>query len=359
MSPKHSLSIIAVALLPLMGCSESVATTPQKVERPIQVVELISSSQQNTKHFTGTIQSTDSSNVAFRVPGTIEKIHVKMGDNVEKGQLLAELDPHDYQVTLKELQARQKEAKSAFKLAKVELERVQQAIDDDAIAHVNLDRAVSGYERAQSAVQVVGQNIQRAKDSIRYTKLYAPFDGVVARKHIDQYEQVLPGVASFTVHKPDSLEVKIDVPENLIHQFSDEQQAKVSWYGDDTQLQSYLTEIAPLPHPIKQTYSVTFSLIDLEAPILPGKAVTLSTHIGQIDDSFCLPYSALVGSKETQHVFTVSDKQAQQVPVELVSLDANTACITGNLNQGDYVVVSGAPYLEHQQNVSSIQVKAL
>ncbi|MCC4820996.1 biotin/lipoyl-binding protein, partial [Vibrio lentus] len=90
----------------------------------------------------------------FRVPGTIQKMMVSVGDSVKKGQPLAQLDPHDYQVALEELQARALEAKSAHKLAKSELVRVKQAIADNAIADVNLDRAISGYERSEAAVKV-------------------------------------------------------------------------------------------------------------------------------------------------------------------------------------------------------------
>ncbi|MCV5276044.1 hypothetical protein OFC49_35485, partial [Escherichia coli] len=72
------------------------------------------------------------------------------------------------------------EAQSAHKLAKAELKRVKQATSDDAIASVNLDRAISSYERSLSAVKVVEKNIQRAKDALRYTTLRAPFTGIVA-----------------------------------------------------------------------------------------------------------------------------------------------------------------------------------
>ncbi|MCV5664160.1 biotin/lipoyl-binding protein, partial [Escherichia coli] len=86
----------------------------------------------------------------FRVPGTVESVFVNKGSVVEKGQVIATLDKHDYQVSLEELQARMLEAQSAHKLAKAELKRVKQATSDDAIASVNLDRAISSYERSLS-----------------------------------------------------------------------------------------------------------------------------------------------------------------------------------------------------------------
>ncbi|TVU62913.1 efflux RND transporter periplasmic adaptor subunit [Vibrio atlanticus] len=371
---RHSL--LAATLLPLIGCNQSVATAPSvvsepsaifesiKEERPIQVIQLEPLAHQAQKSFTGKLQSSETAGVAFRVPGTIQNILVSTGDTVVKGQPLAELDPHDYQVALEELQARALEAKSAHKLAKAELARVQQAIDDNAIANVNLDRAISGYERSEAAVKVVEQNIRRAKDTIRYTQLLAPFDGIVASSNFDKYEQVLPGISVFTIHNPDQLEVTIDVPENLIHKFSPEQQSQISWYGSKQDLTAYASEISTQPHPIKQTYSVTYRLAPLDdtqlsRQLLPGKAVTLSTQLGEISNNFCLPYSAIVNQSGIEQVFTVENEQAQGVMVNVVSFNKNSACVESTLKDGDYVVVSGSQYVIEGQHFSNIQVKSL
>ncbi|NVN83328.1 efflux RND transporter periplasmic adaptor subunit [Vibrio sp. Scap16] len=365
----YRYSLLAATLLPLIGCNQSVSTesaadsTKVTEERPIQVVQLESKPQQASKAFTGKLQSVETAGVAFRVPGTIQELLVKTGDSVKKGQAIAQLDPHDYQVALEELQARALEAKSAHKLAKAELARVKQAIDDNAIADVNLDRAISGYERSEAAVKVVEQNIRRAKDSVRYTRLLAPFDGVVASSNFDQYEQVLPGVSVFTIHKPEQLEVTIDVPENLIHQFKAEQQATISWYHAKKSITGHATEISTLPHPIKQTYSVTYRLDDLAhgdtLSLLPGKAVTLTTQLGESSDNFCLPYSSIVNQSGNEQVFTIKNSQAISVPVNVASFGKNTACVESELHNGDYVVVSGAQYVEEGQHFSSIQVKDL
>lgn len=371
---RHSL--LAATLLPLIGCNQSVATAPSvvsepsaifesiKEERPIQVIQLEPLAHQAQKSFTGKLQSSETAGVAFRVPGTIQNILVSTGDTVVKGQPLAELDPHDYQVALEELQARALEAKSAHKLAKAELARVQQAIDDNAIANVNLDRAISGYERSEAAVKVVEQNIRRAKDTIRYTQLLAPFDGIVASSNFDKYEQVLPGISVFTIHNPDQLEVTIDVPENLIHKFNPEQQSQISWYGSKQDLTAYASEISTQPHPIKQTYSVTYRLApfddtQLSRQLLPGKAVTLSTQLGEISNNFCLPYSAIVNQSGIEQVFTVENEQAQGVMVNVVSFNKNSACVESTLKDGDYVVVSGSQYVIEGQHFSNIQVKSL
>ncbi|ULN65755.1 efflux RND transporter periplasmic adaptor subunit [Vibrio gigantis] len=358
-TPLLKYTVLALSLTSLFGCNDSEATIPQKQTRPIQVIQLEPLSHQVEKFFTGKLQSSETAGVAFRVPGTIQNMMVSVGDSVKKGQPLAQLDPHDYQVALEELQARSLEAKSAHKLAKAELARVKQAIADNAIADVNLDRAISGYERSEAAVKVVEQNIRRAKDSIRYTQLLAPFDGVVASSNFDQFEQVLPGISVFTIHNPDQLEVKIQVPENLIHEFKPKQTAVINWYGSEEKLIGYAAEIATSPHPIKQTYAVTYHVESADKSILPGKAVTLMTQLGEPTNNFCLPYSTIVNQSGIEQVFTIQNEQAHGVTVDVVSMSKNTVCVESALNDGDFVVVSGAQYVTEGQHFSDIKVKSL
>lgn len=341
-----TLSIAIGLVIGLTGCNQTQVVEQTKVsQKTLQVIELADSEAQSTKHFSGVVRSQESAELAFRVPGTITHIHVVKGQSVQQGDLIAQLDPHDYQVALEELEARKLEAVSAHKLAKAELKRIKQATQDDAIASVNLDRAVSGYERSLSAIKVVDKNIQRAKDTLRYTQLRAPFDGVIGSVDFDAHEQILPGIAVATLQDNMQLEVEVDVPENLIEQFNLGQQGKVSWYQSKTALNAQVTEIAPLPHLIKQTYTVTYRIDAENNSLFPGKAVSLSTNLGMAQGAYCIPYSALVGEKQDMHVNLVRDLHVVKTPVELESLDAYQACVKGEMEGGDHVVVSGSHYL--------------
>ncbi|GAM68281.1 membrane fusion protein [Vibrio sp. JCM 19236] len=179
----NALIALSVATA-LAGCSEQPAEVVDKSPRPVNVIELGDYQGDFQQIFAGRLESVYEAHVSFRVPGTIEAIYVSPGDQVKKGDKLAQLDAHDYQVALIELEARLSEAESAKRLAESELRRVKQAISENAIAKVNLDRARSGYERARAAVEVVKQNIIKAEDAIRYTTLRAPFDGVVGQQKV-------------------------------------------------------------------------------------------------------------------------------------------------------------------------------
>ncbi|MFA0086131.1 efflux RND transporter periplasmic adaptor subunit [Vibrio sp. 10N.286.49.B1] len=352
MNRMNLITLSMVSTLVLTGCHHpQVAANAPTHKKTLQVVQLKDSLEHSAKHFNGVVRSQEKANLTFRVPGTISTIHVRTGQLVAQGDPIAQLDPHDYQVALEELQAKMLEAKSAHKLAKAELRRVKQATEDNAIASVNLDRATSGYERSLSAIKVVEKNIQRAKDVLHYTQLTAPFDGVIGKVNFEQHEQALPGVAVVTLHNTDQLEVEIDVPENMIQRFELGEQGTVSWHHSSEPVNARITEIAPLPHLIKQTYTVTYAIDDASnennnhKKLFPGKSVSVTSTLTNIDEAHCVPYSAIVGEKETLHINVVRNKTVVTTPVELRSLDAYQACITGPIYRDDFVVVSGSSYL--------------
>lgn len=349
----------------LSGCNSQPTITATKEKPSVQVVQLANSQKIKQQKFTGRLASAETASIAFRVPGLIHEILVQPGDSVKAGQIIARLDPHDYQVTIRELDARLAEAQAAFTLAGIELKRVEKAVNDDAISSVSLDRAQSGFARAKAMVDVVTQNQQRAKDSLAYTELKAPFDGMIARNNLETFEQVTPGLPIFTLHKPDQIEVMIDVPENRIDQFSKSAQATVSWFQAEHPLLATLTEIETLPDPIKQTYTVTYK-VDTRwvapAKILPGKSVTVTTQLETANNAFCVPYSAVQGNLNSHYVFRVSQqknnhKTAEEVPVTIDEFQEDTVCVKGDLTADELVIVAGGSYLQSGDSIGELHVR--
>lgn len=352
-----TLSSVALALF---GCNQTQQPLQHSaISRPIQVIEVAGNNTTLEKSFSGTVKAKEVASLSFRVPGTLSSVLVNKGSHVEKGQVIARLDPHDYQVSLDEFEARMLEAKSAHKLAKAELRRVKQATSEDAIASVNLDRAISGYERSLSSVKVVEKNIQRAKDMLGYTELRAPFSGVIGEVNVEQFEQTSPGLPVVTLLREGNWEVDIDVPENMVRDLSLGQEATLTWYGSEQSYGAAVSEIAPKKHLLKQTYTVTLSVNSLSADLFNGKAVTISTRFSPRTSSHCFPYSAVLGEKADLHVKVVRNEVIHKEPVNSESVDAYQVCVSGSFTSDDYVVISGSHYLNEGDAAPNLTIKTL
>lgn len=345
---------IAISLV-LTGCDqEKASSTTELAVRPVNVMQLDARDQIQAQRFSGVVRSQHTTNMTFRVQGTISELLVNEGDEVKKGQVLARLDPHDFQVDVNRIQAQLNEAQAAYKLSKIERNRTQQATSDNAIAHINLDRAISAESRAAANVDLLQQSLVKAKDALKYTQLIAPFDGVIAKRFIDNFEQTLPGQKIMTIHQPKQLEVVANVPERKLHLIKPDMSAQVAWYGAEEGATARVTKIASIPDPLTRTYDVTFALDPHLTSLFPGKAVNidLNTALNSDDDpTFCIPAMAVNHAEQQAHVVQSVDKKAHYVPVTVISGQKDKLCIQGDLALGSTIVTAGSAYLKEGDTV--------
>lgn len=335
----------------IFGCLEQPSVGEEKAPRPVMVLPVSEVIDRETKTFTGVVQSAERSTLAFRVPGRIDEIPVKEGQLVKEGDLLGRLDPHDYELAVTLERARLKEAKAANKLALAEFKRIEKAARSNAVAAVKLERAESVQVRSGAIVDVVQQSLQKAENSLSYTRLTAPFGGVVGEIYPNVYEQVLPGVPILELHQPESIEAVIDVPERLIAKFGVGQFGTLSWYGSDHKIQAYVVEISSVPNPASRTYTVTFRIPEQTQGLVPGKSVVVSVPFDQTEDSIAIPYEALLQEDDQASVFIVEDSKAVLRSVEIVRFLEKRVCVRGRLDADTVLVIAGVHFLTDGQTV--------
>ena len=141
------LTQIALLVAVASGCSNE-AKVEIKPTQPVAVITLGESYFNHDLRFSGVLEAQEKARLAFRVAGTLIEINVAQGEHVEKGQVIARLDPHDYQVRVAELEGRLTEANASHDQAKNEFNRTQIAINGNAISDIILDRAKTGLTRA-------------------------------------------------------------------------------------------------------------------------------------------------------------------------------------------------------------------
>ncbi len=348
------LSQVALVIAVTTGCSnETIVET--KPSQPVSVITISDSHTQHDLRFSGVLEAQEKARLAFRVAGTLKEIHVAQGEYVEKGQVIASLDPHDYQVRVAELEGRLNEANASYLLAKNEFERTQIASDGNAMSDISLDRTKTGVTRAKSAVTVVEQNLQQAKDALAYTQLIAPFSGVVGQRSFDNFEQVSPGISFVTLHQPKQLQAIIDIPESMLPAFSKGQIAQVSSHDHGQAVSGIVTEIASIPDSIKRTFSATVALNGSHNSLYPGKVINVRIADQTLDNSsVCLPASALVSHLNAPQVTKLVGNTASRINVDVIKQGRNDICVKGDIAQNDIIVVAGSAFIADGSIVDQI-----
>ncbi|WP_192021611.1 efflux RND transporter periplasmic adaptor subunit [Shewanella sp. WPAGA9] len=355
------LTQLALITAMVSGCSQD-ATVADKPTQPVSVIVIGENNQNHDLRFSGVLEAQEKARLAFRVAGTLIEINAAQGDYVEKGQVIARLDPHDYQVRVAELEGRLAEANASYYQAKNELDRTQMATTDNAMSDVSLDRAKTGVARAKAAVTVVEQNLKQAKDALNYTELVAPFSGIVGQRSYDNFEQVSPGLAFVTLHQPEKLQAIIDIPETMLPAFSQGQAASV--FTNETNgaasngskaLNGTVIEIASIPDSIKRTFSATIALNEKQDHLYPGKVVNVRIADQTLDNnSICLPASALVSRQNITQVTKIVDSKAERVDVNVIKQGRNHICVLGDIKINDTVIVAGSAFIHDGKVVENI-----
>lgn len=163
MKIKNLFYLPTLLLFMLSSCSR-----PNQSSLPIhsvQVVNPVPSSNTTTQRYSGIIREAHEISLGFKTAGQIKCIYVKEGDQVKKGELLAELDNADYLLGVEALQIQYDQLKS-------EVARTRKLFDQKSVS-------ANDYEKASAGLKQLGVQLQVNKNKLKYTKLYSPTDGYI------------------------------------------------------------------------------------------------------------------------------------------------------------------------------------
>ncbi len=192
--------ILAAAVLMMAGCQNKNAEQKEHL-RCVEVIKPQPLSGESVLTYSGKVKETKQVNVAFKTGGPIDKIHVRVGDHVKKGQLLAEIESSDYMLGVKNYEAQYKQLKS-------EVERIKVLYERKSVSQNDYEKAVTGLKQLEVA-------LQSSHNKVKYCKLYAPSDGVILAVNYNPSELVDAGMAVFSLLEDTELQVIFDIPASV------------------------------------------------------------------------------------------------------------------------------------------------
>lgn len=324
---------------------------PPRKPRPVKTLVATPVDGALTLKYPGKTRAAKQVEIGFQVSGSLIDLSVNSGDVVKKDQVLARLDPRDFQNTL--------EARNADYLnAKLNLERQQKLFASATIPKSKLDDAVAAFKVAEASKNIAEKSRQ---DCI----LKAPFDGVVAKRYVDNFQSVTQGSAVISLQDLSSLEIEVDFPEWLVAKARSIAQSTVATATYDSlpgkTIALRVREFAAEADPQTRTYPVRFSMLDnpdaVQADILPGMTASVQLVLTPKQGSpsvFRLPvWSVVSDGKDAQpYVYIVKDEKQTpwtviQRKVKLGEMAGDSVLIKEGLQEGDRVIVAGASQLEN------------
>jgi RND family efflux transporter MFP subunit len=351
---QRSCSRLAVVLavstwVALSSCGSEKVQEAAPVVRPVKTV-VVGGLTGGEVTYPGTVQAAQRMEMSFRVDGPLIELSVREGEQVAKGQVLARIDPRDYQIAVDK-------ARAEFTRAEAELKRYQTLYERDAVPLADL-------ELRQSQRDVARAQLDDAELNRDYTYLRAPFAGQIGERYVENFEEVQAKQAVLSLHDVSGLEVVLDVPEAYRAQFNpDHPQVTLTVsfpVAEGREFEATLKEFSASADARTQTYKATLTLPRPEGvSIQPGMTAEVHARVSgeraATAAEFVVPSIALFAGDAGEQIVWVVDPADNTVHRREVQAGEVTGegsiRITSGLSAGERIVVTGVNQLREGQEV--------
>lgn len=355
--------LVAAAGALLLGCGAEQEDAGPAPVRPVKTFVVEGSDSEALRNFPGTVDASQRAEVGFRVGGVLQELLVREGDLVESGQVLARLDPTDFRIIVEDRRA-------TFENAERNFERAKELIVDGNISKFDYDKMEANYKTSAAA-------LSQAEQDLAYTELKAPFAGRIARRDVQNFEEVIAKQTVFLMQNVGQLDVRINLPESLVRSFSGEEQRLASAdsverraikaYADfegraGSRFELQLKEVATKADAQTQTFQVTFTMPSPEKfAVLPGMTANVVVDFANIMDASeakWVPLTAVQADSGLQARVWILDAETMTVSSRAVVIGRMAGSnieVRSGLNGGEEIVAVGAAYLAEGMPVTRME----
>ena len=335
---KLSLSVIAISVaLTLTACHSKKQTPSQSLPSvAVRTVVVENKERPSSEEVVGTVRAKLRAVIEAKVSARIESLLVAPGQMVKAGDLIAQLDPREIQAKLDQTLAVREQATR-------DLARARELLNKKITTQADFD---AGQARAS-----VAEGAAREMETmLGYTKVVAPFDGIVTRKLADVGDLAAPGKPIIEMEDPRALRFEADVPEALIGRVKLDAKLPVQVSADAARIEGTVVEVAPVADAASRTF-----LVKLDLPAAEG---VRSGQFGRVwiptgeSKSIRVPASAVVTRGQVECVFVVVNQHAELRIVRTGKHTGSEVEILAGLSSGERVVSENAESLRDGQPVT-------
>ncbi len=316
-------SVAVIALLALAGCSGTGKETNREPEivRDVAVVSVQRASVPDYLEVAGTVRAAQTSQIASQMMGNILEVRVHEGDRVTRGQVLAVIDDAQPRAGLDRAQAAQNAAQqeviaaeSDFHLAETTFKRYQDIYDKKSVSPQEFDEVKARFQSVQARRELsrAGQAqtqaaMVQARTAFDYSRVRAPFDGLVTEKKVDAGALASPGMPLFTVEDPRRFRLEANVGEGSIGLVRIGQTIQVHIDALAADLAGKVMQIVPAADPSSRSFLVK---VDLPAGPRLRSGLFGRARISSGDKSvIVVPHTAVVARGQLQAVYVLDAAQ--------------------------------------------------
>jgi multidrug efflux system membrane fusion protein len=357
-------------------CKEKSVETVKKI-RPIKYSTIEPSTGVETHTFSGVAKAQNETNLSFKVAGTLSSVQVKLGDRVRKGQLIATIDPVDYNIQSNQAISQKEGSVANAKAAETQLinaqatyDRVAKLYENNSVAlseyqqaKAGLDAAQAQYDAANTQINAADQQLKAAGNQVSYTRLVSPMTGVITAVQVEANEMVNAGMLIAKVSSFGRPEVEVGVPEIFINKIKKGQEVTITLPSSPGQEFKGVVDQVAYASGNAPTYPVTVEIDESVEQIRPGMAANVaflfSKNGATSSPKMVVPLDAVGKDNQGNFVFVLNQKSegvfvAEKKIVTIGELLPEGFELISGLEEGEIVATAGLKSLMNGTEVKLI-----
>ncbi len=398
----------------LTACSRRPAET-EEVVRPVKTLTLGEAGTGIVRTFPGKVEAGQKVDLAFKVSGPLVELPVSEGQRVAEGTVLARIDRRDFETQVnsaegaleqaqasltamrrgarpedrRRLEAQRDAAKATMTEAQNRLERIKALVEQRAATASEYDDAVKSFEVANGNYQQALQELEigkrgareediqakeaeikqleaklkEAKDALEDTYLRASFEGLVAARYVENFQNVQAKQPIVALQDVSEIEIVVDVPESFLSLSKEDiDQVKARFpVAPGREFEVSTKEFRTEADPVTQTYKATLAMPrPEELIILPGASAMVDVHVKPTADEasghFLVPITAVFDEGGKHYVWIVnrSEMTVGRRQVTVGNPSGESIEVTSGLEKGDMIATAGVHHLDDGVKIRSL-----
>ena len=363
------LSLLAIAGVVAYRQYDQIRSRPEVTRGLVQ--RMTSGEAQKLLSAKGYLKSQHQAMIGTKIPGRVERMYVKEGMKVKKGDTLAVIEHNDMKALLASREAQLQRNEAELEEARADLwekereeRRLTRLFAQRSVTPEDYEKGVAGHKKAkarvaalEAGIKLTQANIQEIQATITTMSLYAPFDGTVVEKQGEEGEIITPTAMSsslgrtavVTVADLEKMDVETDISENLLSRVALGQPAEVSVSAvPSRRYRGRLRQVMPMGDRTRGTVKVKVEILDPDDKLFPELAATVhflpskTANSPDANRSFLfVPKSAVFQENGHDHVWVIGPKTSvRKRPVEVATTTDALARVESGLEAGESVVLN-------------------
>jgi RND family efflux transporter MFP subunit len=358
---------LLMLLLLLAGCQDGEINSESE-EPPLRGLKtVLIKNQENTtvRRYPSVLQPADITTLSFEIAGKLGLFELKVGQQVKKGDVLAELDRRTLEIQVESSQAALEQAQSTSRNSAEDFQRQEALFKKKVTTNAALNNSRTSMETSQAQVAQANKQLETSRENLAKADLKAPFDGIVNSVEVESFANVGAGSPVATVYSVDGFQSSFSVSYDVISRIAIGKNVKIrSADNPDIVLDGIVTELGSRADTVS-SFPIVVSLKEMHADLKAGMAVEISLELAvPLGQGFTLPLSVLnmEGSlrapgradqpgEVSVFVFDEETSTVNRRLIKVAGVRENQIIAVEGLKAGERVASAGVSFLHDGQKV--------